>query len=654
MNKRTDSNVAFARSLLAVGLIALLTMLAGCENAVATKRGAVSGLVTDLQNNAIAGAMITSHRSLFKAETDENGHYDFTSLDVGTHRFTVARNGYYLASRTVEIGYGEVVDGINIKVEALERMISYSLVVREATRVVIDVTCKEAMSVQIGWREKTGARIQLPPTAVLAQHQITLTGLFHGSQYLFDLEGVTADGRRFTAEPGSFKTVPYADMPGAPDPVTNFNVVQGSTGPVLTWQYAGADPVTGFRLFRGQNDSDLTLYQDENTIFAAQDKVIDEYAVPGRIYRYAMQSVDLDGNVSSYSASVSIMPGGKITEDLVWKKAWSPITVNGDLIIPAERTLRIEAGCTVRFASVDNGRTGYSPAICEFIVEGTLLAEGSELEPVKLISASSLPTRTDWDGIRLISTKDQPESILKNVVISGAEDGLALYDASATIASLTARFCRTGLSVHGASGTALIDLNFEDCETGFSAENTWFCSAENLVVKNCNTGILLAGNSNFLLSHFDVRDTREVSLKVVDRRLPRLRNGLLQSSRAGMTIGAASGDFQYLTVDAPSGILVDGADVPIIKNCIIVNRQSPATGYGIEDKTLSRSYPHNNISGYAQPTFNCDQAGAPVINIEPLFVGGSGDNYDYHLRADSPVVAASDAGGQPGAYGSEN
>lgn len=653
MNRHKTILIADLKSLLAAALVMLLTMLAGCENTVHTKRGAVSGVVTDQHNNAVQGAMITSHRSLFKAETDENGVFEFTSLDVGTHRLSVMRDGFYLASRTVEIAYGEVLAGIDIKVEALEKMITHAVSVREANRVIIDVQCKEAMSVLIGWREKTGARIQLPPTAVLRSHQIVLTNLFAGSEYLYDLEGTTADGRRFLADAGAFRTIPPGDLTGAPATVTALRVSQGTTGPVINWQYDGLDPVAGFRLYRGFNDGQLTIYQDEKDIFAAQTTVIDEKTVPGRIYRYAMQSVDLDGNVSSMSAAVSIMPGGRITEDLVWKKAWSPITVNGDLIVSAGKTLTIEPGCTVRFAAEDNGRTGFSPTSCEFIVEGTLIADGSADEQVRLISAASLPTREDWDGIRLISGRDQNESILRNITVSGAEDGLAMYDAPVVVENLTARFCRTGLSIHGASGSALLNLNFEDCDTGFSSENSWYCSVEELSVKNCSVGALLAGNSMFSLSRFDIRDTREVALRVVDRQLPKLRNGLLQSVRTGMVAGGASGDYQYLTIDGASGIIVDGADVPVVRNCIIVNRANPGTGYGIEEKTLGRSYPFNNIFGFAQATFDCDQAGAPILNLDPLFMGGSSSTFDYHLQSGSPLNTASDKGGQPGAYGSD-
>ena len=653
MNYKIAAIRANMKLILALLVVMLLTFILGCENSVSTKRGSVSGIVTDLSNNAIVGAVITSHRSLFKAETDENGHYEFTSLDVGSHRLAVARNGYYLASKTVEITYGQVVEGINIKVEPLENMISHSLSIRESNRAIIDVSCREPMSIVVGWRERSGGRIQAAPTEVLSQHRLVLSNLFAGSEYLFDIEGVTEDGRRFAGQGGSFRTVPFGDLPGDPAPVSSFKVSQGTSGTILTWGYEGVDPLRGFRVFRALNNDELSLYQDENTIFAAQNSFVDENAVPGKVYRYAIRSVDLDGNVSPLSDAIRITPAGKITENIVWKKDWSPFNIGGDMIVPSGLSLQIEPGCVIRFNAEDKGRTGYSQAICEFIVEGTLLVEGTESEPVHLISAASLPGKSDWDGIRLVPSSENAESVLRHVVISGADEALAVYDSSVAIANVTTRFCLTGVSLHGASGTTILNVNANDCETAFKAENSKYCTLENFVAENCNNGILLESNIGFLVKNFEIRDARLEGLKVVDRLAPRLRNGLISSSGTGLTIGGASGDFQYLTIDALNGIVVDGADVPVIRNCIIVNRQFFGRGSGIQDKSGSRSYPYNNIYGFLQATLDCDQLGGPVLNLDPVFVGGTAEYYDYHLRSSSPLLSASENGGQTGAYGSE-
>ncbi|EKD80947.1 MAG: parallel beta-helix repeat-containing protein, partial [uncultured bacterium] len=279
-------------------------------------------------------------------------------------------------------------------------------------------------------------------------------------------------------------------------------------------------------------------------LFAVEESFVDENTVPGRLYSYAMQTVDLDGNVSSMSASINIVPAGKISEDLVWQKSWSPISINGDLIVPAGRTIEIEPGVTVLFSSTDEAHTGYRPEICELIVEGTLLAEGSADATIKFISAAALAGKADWDGIRMVPDSGQNQSVLRHLIISGAERGLTLYDGDYLIDNVTARYCQTGVTLQGASGTALLDLIFEDCDYSFMAESTFNCSLENVRVRGGLTGISLAGNSNFSLAEFDVRNVREVAVRVIDRVAPHLRNGLLQSMKTGLLIGSCSGDHQ--------------------------------------------------------------------------------------------------------------
>jgi hypothetical protein len=634
-------------------LLVAIFAFAGCENKMHTQRGSVAGLVLDSEGNAVSKAMVTSHRSLFKAETDEKGYYTFTSLDVGSHRLTVERNGYFLASRTIELAYGQVLEGVNIKVEPLGQMISFAVIKKETRSATIEVVCLEPMSVLAGWRERSSARLQTMPTEIAARHFITLTGLFPGSDYLFEIEGTTADGRRFKSEQGSFRTVSLDDVYGAPEPVGSFKVTQSDGGPLLSWDYTGIDPLSGFRIFRSNNGLQQEMIQDESMIFAAQTWFVDEAAVPGRLYGYSLQSVDLEGNVSSMSEIIKIVPAGKIQEDITWSWQLSPVFVSGDLVVPAGRTLRIEPGVTVTFAAEDAGRSGFSPLVCEMIIEGTLIAEGEADMPIRLTSSASLPGRTDWDGIRIVAANNQTPSVLRHVLVAGAEDGVALYDSAAVIEDFTARYCFNGFSLNGASGTSLLRMTFEDCDTAFNAESSWNCSAEDMTIRGGRVGVSLAGNTDFVLRRFDARDVRETAVRVVDRARPVLRNGLIQSLRNGLIIGGASGDFQFLTVDAAAGIIVDGADVPVIRNCIIINRQNPDTGYGIEDKTLGRSYPYNNIFGFLQATRNCDQLGASVINADPVFVGAGSTGYDYHLKSSSPLITAAENGGQPGAYGSD-
>ncbi len=632
-------------------VVIAITGLLGCENQVATKRGSVSGLVLDTAGNRVVGALVRSHRSLYGAETNEDGFYEFTSLDEGSHRLTVEQNGFYIASRTIEIGYGEVVNGINLEVEPLPEMITWSISGRTRDSAVIDISCKEAMSVQVLYREQYSMVTQSEPTVSATSHQIKLSNLFTSAKYLFSIEGVTADGRRYKSSEGSFNTIPREDLAGAPDMPSDFTVSQGLNGPVLNWSYKGLDPVKGFRLYKGTAGNSVTLIANEDEIFGAQFSYPDSLVVPGQLYQYAIQAVDLDGNVSSLTNKLSIFPAGKLTEDVVWKASYSPISINGDIWVPAGKTLTIEPGVIVKFSESDNARMGYNPEKCEFIVEGQLTASGTQDLPIKFISGSALPSRSDWNGIRVVSGADQKQTELHSVEISGAEEAVAVYESPVSISNLVSRYNSIGLGMHGASATTCIGLQFYDCETGFLAENTWNCAISSVIVNGAVDGIYLRGNSNFRLTDFDVRGTTENGLRAEDRLSPYVRGGVIQSEKVGFLMRGATGDYQFLTIDAQNGVVVDGADVSNLRNCILVNYQNPGSGNGIEEKTLGRSYPYNNIFNFAVETLNCDQNGGPIINADPHFVSIAGIASDYHLKNDSPILTSSDAKSQPGAYG---
>lgn len=636
--------------LAAIVALVLLLFMVGCENQMSTQRGVVSGLVLDDVGNRVTGAIITSHRSMLRAETDKNGYYEFTSLDVGSHRLTVERNGFYLASKTVEIGYGQVLGGINIIVENLPDMIKWQLSVREKNRVVIDVECSESMSVLAAWRLVNGARLQTMPTQAGLLHQIELAGLIPGAEYQVQIEGITPDGRKFYSDDGRFTTLHPLDLAGPPSVPENLRVRQSPQGPVLSWVYNGVDPVEGFRVYRGVNGGNLGVLFNEDYVFAAQNTLIDDGTEPGQLYRYALQAVDLEGNVSSMTTEVSLVTAGKIVRDLTWKNSGGPIRISGDITVPAGKTLTIEPGVNLVISASDEGNTGYRRDACEFIVEGTLLAEGTVDEPIRMVSGAAVPTRSDWDGIRLVSAAGQNQSVLKNVEIAGAQKGLALYNSEVIVENLVARYCQTGLGLHGLSGFSVAGVKAFDCETGLYAENSNECAINDLQVKKAVVGVTLLGNKNLVLKQFDIRDARKTAVKTGDRSGLILRNGVLHAYETGLDAGGAVSDYQYLTVDAVNGIVVNGAEPPVIRNCIVYNRQVPQTGYGIEDKTLGRSYPYNIIFNYLQPTFNCDQNGGPVQNSDPQFIGGS--DFDYRLRPGSPALTASDRNGQIGAYGS--
>ena len=657
MKKKVFWAVVKYTLVLFVSIFVILTV--GCSTddnpVLQTQRGSISGLVLDKNKMAVKGAIVTSNRSLYKAETDEMGCYMFTSLDTGHHYLTVERDGYFLGSSTVELGYGQTLFGVDFIVEGMEKMISATVPVREKTSAVIDVKCYENMSVSVSYREMSRMPSVTEPTAEMAtQHRITLNNLFPGAEYYYTVTGKTADGRTFTTDMTSFKTVHLYDVDGAPESPENFKISQTFNGPQLSWDYNGKDPIQGFRIYRGENGGQMVLLRDEKDVFSSQTSIVDDCVFAGRYYTYNIYAVDYEGNLSEIPAKKSFIPTGSISENIVWKKEWSPIDIEGDIRVPPLYTLTIEPGTSIRFLAESDSETGFKKNLCEFVVEGTLIACGTEEEPIKFLSQSSVPLKDDWDGIRFLSTDEKNKSEINHVIISGADTGLEIYGNNTSVSNYKARYCKTGLALLTASGTAVTGFSVEDCETGLRAEGTTNCLIADFEANNCDTAVILTNNISLRLNNFDVRNCLTAGLRSSDKTDTIIRNAVIHSLKNGLTISGDKCNVQFVTIDAGNGILLEGASDAVVMNNIIVNLASNGMGTGIEDMSASgNAFPYNNIYGFRNATLNCTQFGASVYNIEPMFMGLQGSKYDYHLSSVSGLLNVASNHGQIGAYGCE-
>lgn len=631
-------------------LFFLIFAVWGCGNDTLVQRSVVSGIVLDTGGNRIAGARITSHRSLYEAMTGDDGKYAFTSLDSGSHRLLVERAGYESASRTLSVESGNVQEHIDFRLAPLDNRLSWHIFKRTQEVVMIDVSAKEPMVCTAVWQGEHLPQMRTAPSALSVEHRFEIVVPRPEISYLLFIEGKTADGRTYLSATGTFRPVPVGDIPGAPPEPVQVVISQTREGPKLSWNYEGIDRLQGFRIYRGVEDKALSLWQEESFVFAAQRFLIDDLAEPGVRVRYALEAVDLDGNTSSRTADVPFIPAGVLQRNVTWKSSWSSVDVYGDIQVPERWALTIEPGLIVRVSPTDAAQGGLDPLKCEFIIDGRLIAGASGTSPVQFLAATSRPTRDNWSGIRLRTIRSIEGSELENVIISNAEIGVLAQDAPFTIGHFESRYCETGMWLQGASGTILTGMTAVDCGTGFIAESTLGCSLYDVRCLGGDVGISLRGNRSLTLRDFDVRDVSDTALELADTASPTVLRGVMTSKRLGMDVRGGSGRLQYLTIDAPNGVLIDGGEQPDLRNTIIANRLLPGTGNGLEEKTLGRAYPYNSIFGFKNTVVSCSQAGGPIVNADPRFVGGSPE-FSYALRADSPLINASDKGGEIGAYG---
>jgi len=123
----------------------------------------------------------------------------------------------------------------------------------------------------------------------------------------------------------------------------------------------------------------------------------------------------------------TIVPGGLVSG--MWTRDGSPYLVEGDVTVPAGQTLEIEPGVVVFTRNEGAVR-----------VEGTLLARGTEEEPILFTGSDATG---DWLGIRFENTTTT--SILEHCTIENGDQGTTTYDSGGAIAlvngSLELRSC---------------------------------------------------------------------------------------------------------------------------------------------------------------------------------------------------------------------
>ena len=127
---------------------------------------------------------------------------------------------------------------------------------------------------------------------------------------------------------------------------------------------------------------------------------------------------------------------GALAEDEDWS---GEVLITGDVTVPVGVTLTIAPGANIRFqALADDQGAGANVSRAELIVNGSLVAEGTEAEPVAFTSSSGNPARGDWHGIRV---------------------GADAADASASLSHCTVEYAIEALSANAAAHNSAIAVS---------------------------------------------------------------------------------------------------------------------------------------------------------------------------------------------------
>jgi parallel beta-helix repeat protein len=157
-------------------------------------------------------------------------------------------------------------------------------------------------------------------------------------------------------------------------------------------------------------------------------------------------SVSLLLPLATPTTAVATDVGGQITSNTTWTKANSPYVVTGNLLVAQAATLTIQPGVEVRFNSAKS-----------MLVDGCLVARGTEAEPILFVSNLSSPALGSWNGITFSSTSvgatlDANDNYVSGSILEYCQlrhaRGVILNSSSPLIAHCTIEYC-TGAGVYG-------------------------------------------------------------------------------------------------------------------------------------------------------------------------------------------------------------
>ncbi|MGB9854171.1 MAG: right-handed parallel beta-helix repeat-containing protein [Candidatus Bathyarchaeales archaeon] len=174
---------------------------------------------------------------------------------------------------------------------------------------------------------------------------------------------------------------------------------------------------------------------------------------------------------------------GEITTNTVWTLVDSPFVLSKDVTVLNGVTLTIEPEVEVRFGG------NFS-----LIVNGKLVAVGTQEKPIKFTSNKITPEAGDW-GTILINGTSQLSS-LKYCIIEYGTNGITLLDGSALVENtLIANNSASGIHIEGNSQTTIqnniIKSNGDGITLTGNLASSTITIKQNQISLNTHSGILL-------------------------------------------------------------------------------------------------------------------------------------------------------------------
>ena len=618
MGKIKQRPQIFSSARMIATILAILVLIGatGCLNSSSPVKGNVTGKVFDTNGKALFEARVELYGGDHAVLTDALGRYSLVGIDPGEKKLVATYKSQSVV-KIVTVPRGDTLENADITFSVVDGLppVITDVMTQNLTENTVDIVWKTNEPAD-SYVDYAAGPIGLSytdiasDTSMVSDHKITLSGLLPGKTYHFRVrsfdfernEGVSSD-YQFATPSGAPPVVPLNFAIRSP------NVMEKLT---LTWTGNSESDLAGYNLYRSVsasgpfarvNANPISTGNDASGTFTYEDEGL-KIAVK---YYYQLKAVDVAGNESASTQTLSVVTPGTLAENRTWALAESPFTIQGDIRVRGGAVLTIEPGVEVRFTRSDSMPDPQGASMTDLIIQGGLMAIGSENKRIVFTSAESFPRKSNWGGIAFIGT-NQAENMLRYSTVMFADQGVKSEGSTPSVENSEFGLCGIGLNI-GLSTALNVRFN---------------------TIRDCDIGII-SSNSN-------------------------IRNNLFIDNQTGISI-LGNDYFENNTVDCLIGVQVDFGN-PIIRNNIIAYTGSTKAIYGIS-QTQALATPtmsFNDIYNYTFAFNGTSATGTANIEVDPLFIGGS--PYDYHLQTvaagyagNSPCLTAGENGVQMGRYG---
>lgn len=618
LGAKVTSPQIISKTRLVATLLAILVLFGatGCLNSSSSVKGNVTGKVFDTNGKALFEAKVELYGGNQATLTDALGRYSITGIEPGEQKLVATYENQSVV-KVVSIPRGDTLENVDITFSVVDGLppVITDVSTQNLTENTVDIVWK-TNEPSDSYVDYAAGPVGLSYTSVasdvamVTDHKITISGLLPGRTYhyrvrSFDFErneGVSSD-YQFATPSGPAPVIPQSFAISSPDVMEKL---------ALTWSANSEDDLAGYNLYRSESSVGPFSRVNADPISTGSDAsgtftYIDEGLKIAVKYYYQLKAVDVAGNESASTQTLSVVTPGTLAENRTWSLAESPFTVQGDIRVRGGAVLIIEPGVEIRFTRNDSMPDSQGSNMTDLIIQGGLMAAGSEGKRIVFTSAESFPKKANWGGIAFIGT-NQAENMVRHCTVMFADQGVKSEGSTPSVENSEFGLCGVGLNI-GLSTALNVRYN---------------------TIRDCDIGII-SSNSN-------------------------IRNNLFIDNQTGISI---LGDdfFEHNTVDCLIGVQVDFGN-PVIRNNIIAYTGSTKAIYGItqtqELATPTMSF--NDIYNYTYAFDGTSATGTSNIEVDPLFVGGS--PYDYHLQtvaagnaSDSPCLTSGENGVQMGRYG---